>query len=252
MEQKMTSLKNTARVAGLLYLIIVFTALYAHIYVPSQIFVRGDADATTNNILANEFLFRTCIVVSLIEATIFLFLVLGLYRLLKEVNNHLAGLMVALVGVQIPVAFVLATFKLTSLMILKSDVSNILSSQLPGLAMLFLEINGYGNATLALFGGLWLIPFGLLVYKSRFIPRIFGVLLIIAGTGYTFDSLISMLFPDYGQPRILAFIFFGLGEISIMLWLLIKGVKDHISIEVISETKTTIRSSAVKMKEYIE
>ena len=248
----MSSLKKTARVAGLLYLIIVFTALYAHVYVPLQIFVRGDAIATTNNILANEFLFRTCIVVSLIGATIFLVLVLTLYRLLKEVNNHLTRLMVALVGVQIPVAFVLAAFKLTSLMILKSDVSNTLSGQFPDLAMLFLEINGYGNATLALFGGLWLIPFGLLVYKTHFIPRIFGVLLIIAGTGNTFGSLISILSPDYSPSQVLPFVFFGLGEISMMLWLLIKGVKDHVSIEVMSETKTTIRPTAIKMKEYVE
>jgi Domain of unknown function (DUF4386) len=253
MEEKMTSPKKTARLAGLLYLITVCTTLYAHIYVPSQIFVRGDAVATTNNILANEFLFRSCIVVSLIEAAVFLFLVLALYRLLKEVNHHLARLMVALAGVQIPVAFVLATCKLTALMILKSDVSLTVSAgQLPHLAMLFLEIVGYGNATLALFGGLWLFPFGLLVYKSRFIPRIPGVLLIIAGTGYTFGSLLSLLFPDYGQPQVMPFIFFCLGEISMMLWLLIKGVKAHVSIEVISETKTVIRPSAAKTKEFIE
>lgn len=249
----MTSLKKTARVAGLLYLVMVLTSLYAHVYVPLQIFVKGDAVATTNNILANEFLFRTCIVVGLIEATIFLFLVLNLQRLLKEVNNHLARLMVALVGVQIPFAFILATLKLTSLMILRSDLSNTVShGQLPDLAMLFLQITRYGNATLALFGGLWLFPLGLLVYKSRFIPRIFGVLLIIAGTGYTSGSLTSMLFPGYSQPQLLPFVFFGLGEISMMLWLLFKGVKDYVSIEIISETKTPIRPSAVKIKEYIE
>jgi hypothetical protein len=253
MEEKMTSLKKTARVTGLLYLIMILTSLYAHVYVPLQIFVKGDAVATTNNILANEFLFRTCIVVSLAEAALFLFLVLNFYRLLKGVNNHLARLMVALVGVQIPVAFVLGTLKLTALMILKNEVSiNISFGQLPELAMLFLQVTRYGNEALALFGGLWLLPFGMLVYQSRFIPRILGILLIIAGTGYTSGSLLSMLYPDYSQPQVLPFIFFGLGEISIMLWLLIKGVKEYVSIEIISETKTTIRPSAVDMKEYVK
>ncbi len=87
MEEKMTSLKKTARVAGLLYLLMVLTSLYAHVYVPLQIFVKGDTVATTNNILANEFLFRTCIVVSLAGATIFLFLALSLYRLFREVSH---------------------------------------------------------------------------------------------------------------------------------------------------------------------
>ncbi len=166
MEEKMTSLKKNARIAGSLYLIMVLTSLYAHVYVPLQIFVKGDAVATTNNILANEFLFRTCIVVSLVGATIFLFLALSLCRLLKEVSTPLAIVMVALVGVQIPIAFVLGTLKLTSLMILKNEVSITVSpGQLPDLAMLFLQITRNGYTTLALFGGLWLFPLGLLVYK---------------------------------------------------------------------------------------
>ncbi|MDB5205347.1 MAG: hypothetical protein JWR72_422 [Flavisolibacter sp.] len=253
MEQKITSLKRTARVTGLLYLIMILTSVYAHVYVPLQIFVKGDAVATTRNILANEFLFRTCIVVSLIETIIFLFLVLNLYQLFKGVNNHLARLMVALVAVQIPVAFVLGTLKLTSLLILKNELSfTVPPSELPNLAMLFLETTRNGNTILALSGGLWLFPFGLLVYKSRFIPRIFGVLLVSAGTGYIAGSLLSMLLPGYTQPQVLPFIFFGVGEISIVLWLLIKGAKDYVSIEVIAETKTTIRPSIVKIKEYTE
>jgi len=253
MEKKMTSFKKTARVSGLLYLLMILTSLYAHVYVPLQIFVKGDAVATTNNLLANEFLFRTCIVVSLAGAIIFLFLALSLYQLLKEVSTPLGKVMIAFAGVQIPIAFILGTLKLTSLMILKNEISITVSpGQLPGLSMLFLQITRYGYETLALFGGLWLFPLGLLVYKSKFIPRIFGLLLIIAGTGYTSGSLISMLFPGYSQPQLLPFIFFGLGEISIILWLLVKGVKDHVSIKIISETKTTIRPSAVKMKEYIE
>ncbi|MGZ5190233.1 MAG: DUF4386 domain-containing protein [Flavisolibacter sp.] len=233
MEERMFSIKKTARVAGLLYFLMIIAAVYSHIYVPSQLLVREDPAATSRNILDNEFLFRSCIVVNLAGAIIFLFLSLTLYRLFQQVNNQLASILVALVVVQIPVIFILNAFKLTSLMILKGD-----PGQLPDLSMLFLQMNGYGMMTLALFAGLWLFPFGLLVYKSRFIPRVFGILLMIAASGYNLDGLLGMLFPDYGQPQILPYIFFGIGEIPIMLWLLFQGVKDHLSIEIIAEVKT--------------
>jgi len=254
MKEKITSLKKTARVAGMLYLAIVFTSLYAHIYVPLQIWVNGDAAATGNNILANEFLFRACVVVSLVEVIILLFLALVLHRLFKQVNDHLARLMVALAGVQIPIAFVLGAFKLTSLMILKGEVASTFSTaQLPDMAILFLEITRYGGITLELLSGLWLFPFGMLVYRSRFIPRVFGVLLIIAGIGYTVDSFTFMLIPNYhAYTQVAALLFSGIGELSIILWLLIKGLKDHIAIHVVSETKTTVRTSTGKLKEYIE
>jgi len=253
MKEKITSLKKTARLAGILYLAMVFTSLYAHMYVPLQIWVGGDAAATSNNILANEFLFRTCVVVSLVEVIILLFLVLVLHRLFKPVNDQLTRLMVALAGVQIPIAFVLGAFKITALMILKGEVASTFSTaQLPDLAILFLEITRYGGITLELLSGLWLFPFGMLVYKSRFIPHILGVLPIIAGVGYMVDSLTFILIPNYhAYTQIAALIFSGVGELSIIFWLLIKGVKEHIAINVVSETKTTVRSSTGKLKEYI-
>src|SRR6185503_18686548 len=101
MEEKTASLKKTARLAGLMYLLMGIPAPYALIYVPSKIIVHGDAAATANNILANEFLFRTGIVSQLISQTLFIFLVLVLYGLLKQVNEHQAKLMVALVIVSI-------------------------------------------------------------------------------------------------------------------------------------------------------
>lgn len=233
MQERMFSIKKTARLAGLLYLLMTITSVYSHMYVPSQLLVRNDAAATAKNILDNEFLFRSCIVVNLVGAIIFLFLSLTLYRLFREVNPKLASTLVALVAVQIPLVFVFNAFKLTSLMILKTD-----STQIPDLSMLFLNMNGYGMMIQALFAGLWLIPFGMLAYQSRFIPRAFGVFLMITGAAYTLDGFIAILFPGYGQSQLLPFIFFGIGEIPIMLWLLIRGVKDHVSIDVIAEVQT--------------
>ena len=227
MEINSSSLKKTARLAGLLYLLLVITGVYGIMYIPSQIFVAGDSVATAKNMISNEVLFRTGILNDIISNTIFLFLVLVLYRLFKHVNENQAKLMFALVIVQIPVAFMMEAFNITSLMILKGEMLKTFElSQRQDLAMLFLKINDYGTLPLEMFWGLWLLPFGLLVYKSKFIPRIFGILLVIAGIAYMIDSTIAMLFPDYGSiVKYPTLLLAAIGEISITLWLLIKGVK---------------------------
>jgi hypothetical protein len=230
MENKVDSLKKTARLAGLLYLILVLTGVYSIMFISSQIIVQGDAVTTAKNMLANEFLFRTGILNDIFSNTIFVFLVLVLYRLFKQVNERRAKLMVALVIVQIPAIFVMEAFNIASLMIFKGELLKTFElNQRQDLAMLFLSINDYGMVVLEVFWGLWLLPFGQLVYKSGFIPRIFGILLIVAGIAYIADSSIIMLFPNYrvlvNQPTLLLV---AIGEISITLWLLIKGVKNNI------------------------
>ncbi len=161
MENKVYSLKKTARLAGLLYLIWIITGLYAMFYIPSQINIRADAVTTAQNILSNEFLFRTSIINDLISSTIWVFMVLVLYRLFKPVNERQAKLMVALVIVQIPVVFIMEAFNITSLMILKGEILKTFElSQRQDLAMLFLKINEYGVLALEIFWGLWLFPLG--------------------------------------------------------------------------------------------
>ena len=227
MEINSSSLKKTARLAGLLYLLLVITGVYSIIYIPSQVIVPGDAVTTAKNMISNEFLFRTGFLNDIISNTIFLFLVLVLYRLFKQVNENQAKLMFALVIVQIPCVFIMEAFNITSLMILKGEVLKTFElSQRQDLAMLFLKINDYGTLPLEMFWGLWLLPFGLLVYKSEFIPRIFGILLVIAGIAYMIDSTIALLFPSYSSfVKYPTLLLVAIGEISITLWLLIKGVK---------------------------
>ena len=231
MENKIFTLKKTARLAGLLYLILVITGVFSIMYVSSQIIVQADAIATAKNILAKEFLFRTGIINDLISNTIFVLLVLVLYKMFKQTNEYQAKLMVVLVIVQIPVVFIMESLNIASLMIFKGGLLQTFElNQRQDLAMLFLKINDYGTLTIEMFWGLWLLPFGLLVYKSRFIPRIFGILLIIAGIAYMNSSFISLLFPSYSaivnQPTLLLV---AIGEISITLWFLIKGVKNNTS-----------------------
>jgi hypothetical protein len=226
MEEQLNSLKKTARIAGLWYLLLVIAGIYGIKYVDSQIFVDGNTVATTNNVLAHEFLFRTGIFSAIIGNFIFLFLVLALYRLLKQVNERQAKLMVILVILQIPVSFLIELFNLTSLMILNSDVLKTLEpAKRQDFAALFLAIHGYGINILEVFWGIWLIPLGQLVYKSGFIPRIIGILLIIGGIAYMVSSFMFLLFPAYFSFVSNFIIASSLGEIAIMLWLLIAGVK---------------------------
>lgn len=230
MENKMNSLKKTARLAGLLYLIWIITGLYAMFYVPSQINIRGDAVTTAQNILAKEFLFRTSIINDLISSTIWVFMVLVLYRLFKQVNERQAKLMVALVIVQIPTVFFMETFNITSLMIFKREILKTFElSQSQDLAMLFLKINDYVVLTLEIFWGLWLFPLAILVYRSRFLPRFLGVWLIINGFALLVLSFTSLLLPQYKDMVFKIAFPAMLGEVAFMLWLLIKGVKNNTS-----------------------
>lgn len=227
MEKISGSLKSTARTAGLLYLFLIITGVYGIMYIPSQIIVPGDSVSTAKNIISNEFLFRTGFLNDIISNTIFLLLALVLYRLLKSVNENSAKFMLALVIVQIPCVFLMETFNITSLMLLKGDILKTFEpGQRQDLAMLFLNINDYAILPLEMFWGLWLLPFGLLVYKSVFIPRIFGILLLIGGIAYMIDSTIGILFPDYSSiVKYPTLLLVAIGEISITFWLLIKGIK---------------------------
>lgn len=227
MENEITSLKKTARLAGLLYLIWILTAIYGIVYVPSQTFVQGDAVATANKILANEFIFRTGIINGIIGSTIWVLLGLALYRLFKQVDECQAKLLIALVIVQIPVGFVMGAFNVTSLMIIKGEILKTFElSERQDLAMLFFKINFHATIILEMFWGLWLFPFGQLVYKSGFIPRILGVFLIFNGLAYIVHCSTHLLLPSYQNIVFkIATPIWTLGEISIMLWLLIVGVR---------------------------
>ena len=223
----MDSTKSTAKLAGLLYLILTICGLFNLLYVPSKIMVHEDAAATAKNIIANEFLFRTSTICDILSNITFIFLALVLYRLLKQVNERQANTMVVLVLVQIPVVFIMEALNISSLMIFKGEILKSFElNQRQDVAMSFLKINSSMTLTLEVFWGLWLIPFGQLVYKSSFIPRILGILLILGGIAYLIESFTGLLLPkDVSTVNQFTFVFYSLAEISTMLWLLIKGVK---------------------------
>jgi len=225
----MDSTKKTARIAGLLYLVNGVTGFFSIIYVPGKLIVSGNTAATANNILASERLFRLGIVSELICAAEFIFLLWVLYRLLSGVNKTHASLMVILGLIFVPIMFVNTLNEIAALTLLRgADFLSVFGqSQREALAMLFLDLHRYGFVVGWIFG-LWLFPFGVLVFKSGFLPRILGVLLIVAGFGYLADSLIPLLLPSYeNMVGRLAGIPLTLGEPAMILWLLIMGAKDQ-------------------------
>jgi Domain of unknown function (DUF4386) len=227
MEENTTLFKRTARLAGFLYVIMCIPAPYALLYVPSHIMIEGNPAATANNILAHEFLFRLSIVSQFFSIIVFVLLAFVLYRLFKQVNMHYAKLLVAFVVVQVPMVFLFETFNFTSLMIARGEILQaVQTEQKQNLVMLLLNLHSYGMMTLEIFWGLWLIPFGQLVYKSGFIPRIFGLCLFIGGIGWVSNSVTFLLFPAY-HPFVSQYIMVigAIGEFPIILWLLIIGAK---------------------------
>jgi hypothetical protein len=218
---------KAARVAGAVYLSMALTAPFSLIYIPTKLIVRGNATTTANNILSHETLFRLGIVADLFSAVIFICLGIALYRLLSSVNKTWARLMVALVLVSAAVGFVNVLHNVAALILLRGgDFLGVFEKpQRDALAMLFLRLHGQGIFMNEIFWGIWLFPFGLLVMKSGFLPRILGVWLILNCFAYLALSLTALLFPPYYDAafRFSTPVLFG--ELAITLWLLIKGAK---------------------------
>jgi Domain of unknown function (DUF4386) len=224
----MTSTRNPGRVAGFLYFLLCLSGPVRLIYIPSKLFVHGDATATANNIAAHESLFRLGIVSDLFVGTIVIFVALALYRLFKGVDQNLAVLMVILGGV-LPSAiyFFNVLNDAAALMLVRgADFLTVFEEpQREALAMLFLNLHGEGFVAGEIFYGLWLLPLGILTYRSRFLPRFLGVWLILNGFAYVILSLTGFLLPRY-ENTVSNLTFPVLtGELAFMLWLLIKGAK---------------------------
>src|SRR5947207_9572602 len=228
MQTEVQPTKRDARIAGAFYLTLM-TAPFSLIYVPNKLIVRGDAAATAAKILGHEMMFRLSIVNELFGAAMMLFLVFALYRLLSGVNKTHARLMVILGAfLTIPISFLNVVNEIAALTLLRGPafLSSVFNRpQLEALALLFLGLYSAGLVVVQIFWGLWPVPFGLLVMRSGFIPRILGILLIVNGFAYVLTSATVLLFPAYGGVVSQVMLIPETGELWIMLWLLIVGVK---------------------------
>jgi Domain of unknown function (DUF4386) len=213
-----------ARVAGFLYLILYFPLnIFGFIYVSSRLIVPGDAVSTTSNIMASESLFRLGIVSTLMGQVVVLLVILTLYNLLKPVNKDVALLMLLFGLVAVPIG-VLNEFNLFAIPLLWNNPDHltlVTTNQLPALVSLLLNWHDAGVRVDEIFLGLWLVPMGYLVFKSGFLPRILGVLLVIVCVGYLIQDFSAFLLPDI---KVNIIMITGWGELVFPLWLLIKGV----------------------------
>jgi hypothetical protein len=223
----MSSTRNPGRFAGLLYLLVSIPGAFSLLYVPGKLIVAGNATATAAAIAASETLFRVGIAVQLISQALFIFVALALYDLLKGVNRRHATLMVILIVVAIPIAFLNELNAIAALQLIRgADFLSVVDQpQREALAMLFVTLHDRGFDVAGIFWGLWLFPLALLVYRSRFLPKFLGFWLGIAGIAYVLLSLTALLAPQYrdtvftiSQPA-------TIGELVFMLWLVIKGAR---------------------------
>ena len=225
----MNSNKNTARIAGLLYLLNIITGIFALMYVPSKLIIWDNASATFENIVAHESLFRLGILSGLICFTSFIFLPLVLYELLKPVNKRCSIIMVILALISVPLYFTNVSNKFDVLtLVSNADYLKVFDlKKIQAQVLFYLRSYDNGNQIGSIFWGLWLLPFGYLIFKSKFLPKIFGILLIIGCFGYLIDFIGYFLFPDYEKTIIPGLIGLpaGVGEIGICLWLLIVGIR---------------------------
>ena len=227
--------KKTARIAGIFYLIVVITGIISLGYIPKQLIVWEDKVATFNNILKNENLFRLGIFSSVICYLAFIFLPLVLRELFKTVNKFVANVMVVSVLVSIPISFfnLYNKYLILDMIHRESYLKMYDESQLQSLVMFHLNQYEYGIFIATFFWGLWLFPFGYLVYKSGFIPKIFGILLMLGCFGYIVNFSGNTLFSNYqewGMSKVIGKIP-SVAEIGICFWLLVFGVKNSKKIE---------------------
>lgn len=218
------SLRKAAIVAGFGLLIMIIPAIFANFFVLASLIVPGDAATTANNIMANELLFRTAICSFIIVIILDLVVAWALYVFLKQVNKSLS-LLAAWFRLVYATIFGISLLNLFFVLQLLSGADYLTvfeTAQLHAQVMLFLNAFDYGWHIGFVFFGLHLFVLGYLVFKSGYIPRILGVLLIIASLGYLIDSFGKFLLPNY-DATISLFTF--IGELIFPFWLLLKGGK---------------------------
>lgn len=226
----MNSTKNTARFPGVLWFLSALTGGFGLIYVRSNVIVSGDAAATAGNIVASEFLFRAAIVSNLFSQVFLFFLGLTLFHLFKEVNKRVATVLLASALMTVAIAVVNAFNNFGALLLLgQADYLKAFTpEQLNAMAMIFLRLaNSSGQGLLEIFWVPYYFSFGLLIIRSRFLPKIFGILLMIASVGFAINILDKFLIPHF-YPAAFTQLAMTLSALSILptiFWLLIKGAK---------------------------
>ncbi|NUM43173.1 MAG: DUF4386 domain-containing protein [Anaerolineales bacterium] len=217
------SIQRTARLAGFLYLLLLPLGIFGLLYVPIAFVVPGDATATATNIANSISVYRLSILTALLIQIVNISVVLTLYQLLKSVNKYMASLMVIFIFLAAPIAMLseINQFAVLALLNGTDHLAVFNTAQLQALVVFFLDMHDYGVSIASIFWGFWLFPMGYLVFKSGFLPKFLGILLMIGCFGYLIDFFAPFFFPNL-EITVSQFTF--IGELLFPLWLLIKGV----------------------------
>jgi len=223
-------LKKTARVAGIMYLLVMMHGMFSLLYVSPRLIVPEDATVTARNILASEFLFRIGSASELLHMIWYFLLTLALYMLLKPVSKNLASVLVLLAVVAVPIAMFssLNNFAALSLLSGADFLTVFTADQLQTQALFHLNLNEQGYFIAQIFMGFWMLILGYLVYKSNYLPRFLGILFAIGGFGLLIESFQYFLFPGYQVISYPGLVVSIIAEIAFCVWLLAKGVRDQI------------------------
>ena len=223
----MDEIRKQARWAGVLYLLVAVTAPISLIVVPGQLVDVTDAAATASRIASHQGLLRLGIACELFHQTVEVFLVLALFKLFKRVHPSLAWQMAILGWMPIPIVFLNVLNEVAAQMLVSGAgyLSVFDKPQLDAAVLFFMRLHGYGHQLAAVFWGLWLFPFGLLVWRCGFIPKVLGVLLIAAGFGYLIGSFTSLITPPWAQGTATWVFVLEMGEALMILWLVVFGAR---------------------------
>jgi hypothetical protein len=220
--------RRTAGMAGLFYFIFILTTVLAT-YIRGRFIVSDDAVATANNIVSSQGLFRVGFITELVSAVFFVLAAWALYVLLKPVNRNLAllFLLLNLGGVAVECLNTLNLFAALQFLSSATYLTAFQTSQLQALAMSSLNLYTNGFLIAQIFFSAWLLPLGYLVYKSRFLPKFLGLLLILDFFGNISWFLQGLLFPDYTTLAYPGNAISFIAEISLTVWLLVMAVKEQ-------------------------
>lgn len=228
----MNSLNKTARLAGLFWILAAIATMFSLFYVRSALIVAGDASATANNILANESLFRMAIVGDLLARILTFFFGLTVFRLFREVSKTWTTVFLTSILMVVAIGVANSLNNVAALVILsKADYLNAFGQeQLNAIAMVFLRLYSSGQVILEIFWLPYLFAFGLLIVRSRYIPRIFGISMMIGSFGFPITTFAKLLIPQSAFPEtvlLITQVFIAPALFGTNFWFLIKGVKEH-------------------------
>lgn len=221
----MTPNKKTARLAGLFFLLMVVFGLFAEIFFRQDVFVADDATVTAANIFSSVFLYRIGIVSDIFMSLCYLFTALALYRLLVSVNKNLAQMMVlfAAAGCVLLLSNILNEFAPLSLLSASAQPGAFTAGQLQSLAMFSFNTYNHGYMIGQVFFALWVLPLGVLIWRSKFIPKAFGVLFFIEVVCGMLSVVVHFLVPD-GSIESILLLPGTVAEFGFLGWLLIRGI----------------------------